>query len=344
MWQWRVWNHIIWFVLLVACDSPPSTADPPYETNPSRVVLHGTCPVETRIGGFWVQSNDTQKYTVIDGLVREAVAAGQWSRVQLQEGNCRLLAPRNPFCDPACSYGEYCDDTGSVTVCRPFPRSRDAGRIVLRGLLRRVELSPIPPSYNYSYTQLQYPGMISGQVIYLHTSDGFFGSFALYGVGVDALGTQPEKLVIMRGNDLRLQWESGSFERARRVFEISVDQHGLEPLTLSCSFEDTGEGLVPASVVNALLDAGVSGFPIGRMQLRTEDSVAVAQGCIDFVVSSIRTLSVEVAGHTPCLREEDCPPPQHCDTRPDVQQCYTACTIPDDCPLPQTCNLRGRCE
>lgn len=337
---------IIWMLLpAFACDEARPREDPPYETDPALVSLHGVCPVEVRIGGFTVQSNDAQGYTVIDGTVRDGVAAGQWPRVRLQEGGCRLLAPRNPFCDPACSPGEYCDDTGETAICRTLPQGRDAGRVVLRGLARRLELGAIAPSYNYSYSQLEYPGFTPGQVVHLYTSGGFFGPFELYGVGVDSVGTQPDKVVISRGSDLRIAWAAGSFERAIRVFEISVDQHGLEPLTLSCSFADApGEGVVPASVVDALLDAGVSGFPIGRMQVRTEDSAQLAAGCVDFVISSVRTLSVEVAGHTPCLNDGDCPPSQLCDESPDVQQCYTPCMSSDDCSPPQVCSARSRCE
>ncbi len=332
------------WVLLASCDSAPRQKDPSYETDPARIPQRGACPPETRIGGFLVQRNDVQGYTVVDGLLREAVTLGQWPRVQSESGDCRLLVPRNPFCDPNCRPGEYCDDTGETAVCRPMPAGRDAGRVLLRGLSRRLELKALSPSYNYSYTQLPSPGFTPGQVVHLYTAGGFFGSFELYGVGMDSLGAQPEKVVISRGSEMRLAWTPGSFDRARVVMEISVDQHGLEPMTLACSFADTGEGVVPAAVVDALLDAGVSGFPVGRLQRRSEDSVILDGGCADFVVSSVRPLQVEVAGHTPCLRDEDCTPPQLCDTDPNVQQCYTSCTRPEDCSPPQTCSARGRCE
>ncbi|KIG12491.1 hypothetical protein DB30_01308 [Enhygromyxa salina] len=94
---------------------------------------------------------------------------------------------------------------------------------------------------------------------------------------------------------------------------INVDQHGLSPATLECEGPDSGSFEVPAAVIDALLSAGVSGFPTGHAYRRTVDSTQADTGCVEFQIRAHRAATLEVGGHTPCTNDVDCPDGQTCD-------------------------------
>jgi hypothetical protein len=104
------------------------------------------------------------------------------------------------------------------------------------------------------------------------------------------------------------------------LIEMNVDQHGLTPITLVCDVPDTGEAVLPQGATDALIAAGVTGFPSGRLTRRTVDAFTEADRCVDFTVTSVRAVPVEVAGHVPCIGDDDCPPPQTCELL--IQQCH----------------------
>ena len=81
-----------------------------------------------------------------------------------------------------------------------------------------------------------------------------------------------------------------------------------------------GSGVVFATNVGEThLNFGVSGFPSAVMQRRTVDSLTVSDGCVELEVTGPRGIDVDVAGHTPCNKTEDCPPGQTCNVP--IQTC-----------------------
>jgi hypothetical protein len=337
------WLASICLLAVVAgCNESNKISDPPYEQDPTLVILHEACPIEERIGGFLVQMNEDMGYTSVDGVVKNGIVPGYIPDITLEEGDCRLLARRNLFCDPACTSGFTC---GTDQTCIPMPLGQDMGKVILRGLAKRLELNALQPGNSYSWTQLPYPGYEVDQVIQLRTISGYLGALELYGIGVSQLVPSESAWVITEGQDLIIEWEPPQVgARSRVLIEINIDQHGLTPLTLNCDMPDTGSATIPQAIIDGLMEAGVTGFPIGRVTRRTTDSYTAAEGCIDFFISSVRTITVEVAGHTPCTNNDDCTTPEICDLDPLIQQCYTPCTGPENCTLPQTCNESNKCE
>ncbi|MCA9706751.1 MAG: hypothetical protein KDK70_12945, partial [Myxococcales bacterium] len=94
--------------------------------------------------------------------------------------------------------------------------------------------------------------------------------------------------------------------------EINIDQHGISPATLVCDVPDTGSYSVPATLVDALLQAGVSGFPSANLYRQTIDSTQGPTGCVELRIRGRTPTAVEVEGHTACNVPEDCPPGQTC--------------------------------
>jgi hypothetical protein len=101
--------------------------------------------------------------------------------------------------------------------------------------------------------------------------------------------------------------------------ELSIDQHGLSPLSLRCLFPDTGEATIPADVIDGLIGAGVTGFPFGRLVRMTADSVQTEVGCVELRVGSPVAADVSVAGYVPCDDETDCPIDLDCNLQ--LQRC-----------------------
>ena len=287
-------------------------------SDPALVTLHGPCPLSERLGGFKVEMNEDVGYTAIDGVVRDGVVPNQVPEEALVEGDCRLLRRRRLVCDPSCEPGFTC---GFAQSCVPMPLGQNMGTALLRGLVQPVTLQPIQPGNTYFHTRLPHPGFLPGALIQLLTSrDGFLGILELYGVGVAPLELGEERWVLTEGQPLTLHWTPPAEGARSRVYlEVNIDLHGLTPLLLVCDLPDTGEATLSQSVIDGLVQAGVTGFPSGRALRRTVDSLSSDAGCTELVIASVRAVDVEVTGHVPCARDEDCPPPLHC--RTEIQQC-----------------------
>ncbi|MCK6573415.1 hypothetical protein L6V77_20230 [Myxococcota bacterium] len=295
-----------------------STPDADFERDPARLNLRGPCAAERRFGGFKVESNESEGYTAVDGVVRDGVPPGMVPEVAGAEGDCRLFRARRLVCDPPCSAGTTC---GTEATCVPQPLGQDMGPVVLRGLVAPLELLPLQPGNTYFYTRLPHPGFTVGRVVHLSNTPGYLGPLALSGVGVEPVTALDATWTLVEGAGLTLRWQPPVMAYGARVLvEINIDQHGRSPLTLVCDLPDTGEALLPVPATDALIAAGVTGFPSGRLTRRTVDSSEDADRCVEFAVTSVRPVPVSVEGHIPCARDADCPVPQTCDLP--IQQCH----------------------
>jgi hypothetical protein len=270
--------------------------------------LEGECDIASRVGRFSVEAQSD--FGVVQGAVFEAVVPTSIPRLASEDGPCRLLERRNLVCTPACVGSATCGEDGA---CIPYPRQISVGNVTIAGLTQPTSLAPQNPGNGYFAPGADNPPFAVGSEITL-TAAGESGrlGFELNGFGSRPLGTKPSWL-IERGKGLNVLWENGDpAARTRVTVEFTVDQHGLSPLTLACEFEDTGTATIPASVVDRLLDSGVSGFPNGRIFRRTADRVVLDFGCVDLLVGSPLAADVTVAGVVPCKKVADCPMGQTC--------------------------------
>lgn len=305
-------------------DTTPDTTDTTPETDttvepidPARVTLDGPCPQAVRVGGFKVEMNGNIGYTAIDGVVRNGVPPASIADPTFEEGGCKLLRRRRLVCDPPCSPSQTCD-VGAV--CVDAPLGQDQGQVTFTGLVAPVTLSPLPPGNTYFFTRLTHPGFAPGDLIRLTSTPGYLGALELYGVGVSQVAPADPVVVVTQGQPLTMTWdvpEAGA--RSRILIELTIDQHGLTPVTAVCDVEDTGSAVIPAAVVDGLVAAGVTGFPSGRMTRRTVDSISEGGRCADFTVSSVCDLDLTVTGFVPCVSNDDCPLGTTCNLP--IQQC-----------------------
>jgi hypothetical protein len=307
------------FLLLVACPTTSDTGSSldtvdsgggTVDGDPDTIPLNGVCPLETRWGGFKVEAN--VDYSAVDGYISNGIVPGNVMEEALAEGDCRLMKRNNPYCNPICEAGETCDFDGT---CLPYPENQDLGTVTIEGLRNAVSMEPSASGKKYFYTQLDTLAFDAGALIRLQTAGGAYAPLTLNGVGVAPLAPASLDWQIAEGENLEMAWDVPAAGSRGEVFlSLNVDQHGLTPLFLECVFEDDGAATVPSSVIDALLGAGITGYPSGKIQRRTADKVQLGAGCADFIVDyTWATDSVTVAGHTPCKGNDDCPDGQTCD-------------------------------
>lgn len=313
--------HIL---LMLACkgDSPPDSDSGdsalPADPDPATVALNGDCPLSEDWGGFVVQSSTLSQEHGVDGKVADSI----WPWAELEEiaseGDCKLLRRNVPFCEGGCEAGTTCTFDGE---CVPEPKNQDLGTVRVRGLVQAVEMTPAIGNTYYD-TSLPNPLATPGELVVLQTGDGSYGPQTLYGVAVDPLVALDSEWLIAGGRDLQVSWEPPTSipARAQVALFVNMDVHGASPAALYCTFQDTGSGTVPGALIETLVEAGVTGFPSGRLNRRTVDSVDLDPGCMDFVVGSPVSVEVDVEGFTPCISTDDCPDGMTCDT--ELQVCY----------------------
>lgn len=278
--------------------------------NPDTLDLRGPCTDENRSGRFIVEVQEN--YSVVDGQITDGVVPLTIPEVLRDEGNCKLLKQRNPFCDPPCESGQTCDFSSQ---CIAFPRAQDVGTIKVRGLSDPVEMTARSPGNHYFDTSLPHPAFEPNSGILLTAPGGPYDPFELAGIGVDPLISDNMVWLVKRGTPINLTWQAPeSHSRATIEVRMTIDQHGASPASIECTFEDTGQAEIPVTFVDALLDAEISGYPNGALTRRTADSQTYTDGCVELEVSSPLRASVRVDGHVPCSSPTDCPQGMTCNT------------------------------
>ncbi|MBT9555738.1 MAG: hypothetical protein IV100_06890 [Myxococcales bacterium] len=277
--------------------------------------LAGPCAPDRRIGGFTVEAQD--EYSLVDGKVLAGVVPVSIPEpVLLDLGpSCALTKRRILYCDPGCGPSETC---GLDETCIAYPSSQDVGTVTITGLAGgTVTLTPKKPGNNYFDTDVPHPVFAAGSTITMSAAGGA-AAFELHAIGVRDLPIAPIQWNLAAGEPLSVTWEAPPTEAVvpGAVIEVrmSVDQHGSSPATLTCVLDDTGSAEIPAVAVDALLAAGISGFPNGRLRRMTADHTDAVGGCVELVVTSTREALVRVEGVTPCKSKADCPSGQTCDT------------------------------
>jgi hypothetical protein len=288
-------------------DEPPPDGTPPPAETPF-TAPRGACDVSVRSGGFKIEKQ--VDFGVVQGEVRDGVVPTAIPTVVDDDGRCRLLERRNLACFPACVGMETCGESGA---CIPFPRQVSVGDVSISGLTRDTVMSPLMPGNSYlSPGATNPPYGVDSPIVLSASGTESIPAFELFGIGSEPLG-EALTWVLNPGSDLVLEWPAPTASVATTVLaELTIDQHGITPLSLSCELEDTGTATIPAAIVDRLIASGVTGFPNGRLTRRTADHVDLAIGCVDLVVGSPLAASVSISGFTPCDAPADCPSGQTC--------------------------------
>jgi len=233
-----------------------------------------------------------------------------------EEGDCRLLVPSTPFCDPACDSGDVCV---SRNRCLSYPEIANLGAVTVNGMRTasgdtQFTLSPLQGVYQpgSGTGTLPYPAFEPGASIRIETAGGDLPAFSLNGRGIaplEVLTASPVR--VSKDAPVELSW-TPSPAAGRITVKLDVSHHGGAKGLLECSTADDGSLSVPASLVTELLGLGVAGFPsIVLSRLETSEA-SLAVGKVNLIIESAHESAVEIPGLVSCTKAEDCSAGQTC--------------------------------
>lgn len=280
-----------------------------------RAIEYSPCSDATGVGSFVVRAveedgTDRPPRIHVSGSVRDGVVPMDVWEPLAEAGDCRLMVGPSFFCDPICGSSEACAAGGS---CIAYPRSRSVGDVQIAGLAAEVSMSPSASNYYEPLAVVPYPGFGEGADIQLDAQGGDYAAFTLFGQGVRALSLADGEITVAREQPVNLRWAAQDAPGSARIHvELDVAHHGGTLARIECEAADTGALDVPAALVTQLLDRGVAGFPAVLVSRRTVDSIAIAPGCVEFVVSSEVARQVTVPGVVSCSAVYPCPDGQTC--------------------------------
>lgn len=291
--------------LLLACLDAPADSDTmaPPAGDPATVPLGGACSLSERVGGFEVSVNDL--YSTAGGAVADAVLPISVLTPVATSSECTLYRRENPSCVPTCEPGQTCDFDGT---CIDYPDNVDLGHVRVSGLVDPLDMVADSVGTTYFDTTLSHPVFEADTYVALTADAGL----TLHGVGVETLQSASTAWVV-GGDPLIVTWTPPSgLGRSTVEVRLTIDQHGLTPLSLVCEAEDDGELAVDPALVETLLTSGVTGYPNGRFSRHTLDHATTDAGCADLSIAYELVPDVTVDGHTPCDSHDDCPRGQLC--------------------------------
>jgi hypothetical protein len=284
-----------------------------------------------RIGSFQVslvpEKNGEKPYTDIFGRVSDGVAlVKSVDKVTASEGDCRLIEPQQPFCDPACDTDkkQECDQN---ETCRVEPTSQEVGIVTIKGLktsdgATEFTIKPtIATTTNYIYSgELEYPPFAEGDEINISAAGSSYASaFSIKAKGISPFELLTESITL-EDKDITLKWTKPTKNTDSKVsVGINITQHGAHTGTIECETADGGSLTVPAALVKKLIALGVGGFPgISFKRTSTGSAPLTNGGRVDLVIVSEISREIGVAGLTSCNTSVTppitCPEGKTCDT------------------------------
>jgi hypothetical protein len=245
--------------------------------------LDGPCPLDERVGSFVIRHEVEDGFSVAEGSVADKVEPSTVLQLEHEEGGCQFLRKLNPFCDPPCTGGQTCDLSDT---CVSAPERLNAGTVTVTGLEAALELAPNDITQDYQDFSIPHPPFAEGATILLSAAGDEVSAFTLDGRGVEPLEIASDVWTMVEGDDFTIEWTSSDGPGEIYV-TLNVDLHGNSPVTMHCTFDDTGSATIPASMVQRLVDFGVTvGFASAQIYRRTADRTDISQGCVDLAVQS----------------------------------------------------------
>jgi hypothetical protein len=293
------------FVIIASScnEDNPSAVEPPSNVDSE---VYGTFRVS-----LIAPRESTQGYTSVLGLMYDGPTPSSiiWEETA-SSGDCLLLEPRIPFCDPACDNNYVCVEDDE---CQPYPSAINVGRVYVDGLDESFYMDPINNYYQPSGgTILPFESFAEGDDINFR-ADGSASSpaFMVTGKGINPLDVINDDITL-DGEPIRLEWtppEQQGSTTLTVVFDISY--HGGTRGKIVCETPDDGSEDVAGFLIDELKALGISGFPkieVTRKTTTTTESPIK----VDIVVESLVTRILSIPGIISCNSDADCPEGQFC--------------------------------
>jgi hypothetical protein len=275
------------------------------------------------VGSFVVALDETGADPVarITGTVSDAPSIPQ-NGIILEpvttDGDCKLLKPRAPFCNPgSCGVGAICvaDDT-----CQNQPTLKDVGTVTVTGVKTASGMAPFDLTNvngHYGFGQaLTYPPFAEGDDVSVTTTGGDYAPFSLHAQGIIPLVLADGALTLEKGKPLTLTWTAkGTSSDASIHVKIDISSHGGSRGELDCDAADTGSLTISATLVTQLLNLGFAGYPSIDVIRQAVSSTVIAPGRVRLELSHRITRNLVIPGLISCrLPDEPCPTGKTCQT------------------------------
>jgi hypothetical protein len=238
--------------------------------------------------------------SVYDGPVPETFPLA----VALEEAGCQLLKPALPFCSEACGGDAVCvaDET-----CAAYPKPQNVGVLQVDGLVGgAASMEPFPPSFAYQSASLPHPPCVEGHEVTL-SADGFQASASC----IAPLIVTNTEFPVRPDQALELTWEPPADpDQTRILIKLDVSHHGGKKGEIDCNIPDTASFEIPASLVTALVDLGLAGYPT-IVLTRASSASSSAEPAVKFEIFSGVEREVDT-GIVSCTDDTQCPTDQAC--------------------------------
>jgi Cys-rich repeat protein len=251
----------------------------------------------------------TSAYSLISGTLYNGPKPNPEPLEIVAEGDgCRLRRALHPFCAESCGSAAVCVDTDT---CLPYPEPQNVGNIRIDGLDRvdgeRVTMEPYVPNFFYQSDKLPYPPCSEGASLQLEATA--FTAMAPCVAPLRVASSTP--VAVRRDQPVTLHWQQAETEQLAKIgILLDISHHGGKRGDVLCEVDDTGSHSISASLVNALIDLGLAGFPSVTLTRFVRQPSSLTS--VDFVVQSSVTRPVDT-GVQSCLQDADCPNGETCD-------------------------------
>jgi hypothetical protein len=231
---------------------------------------------------------------------------------KMEAGGCKLYTPNVVFCEQPCTGGAVCtaDDT-----CTPYPMVQTVGTVTLTGLGPSA-ISMEPKANNYqppAGTTLPYPPCAAGAELKLSAAGGSYPPFTLSARCIEPLELA-EGVHITKGQPIALSWKPGASSVKSNVnVLLDLSHHGGSKGKIECDVPDNGALSIPAPMVDALVELGISGFPTVIVTRQLDGGAADGGPAHVFLrLSAPYHRTIEIPGLVSCNEDTQCPAGQRC--------------------------------
>ena len=243
---------------------------------------------------------------VFSGPVPEEVV---WD-VDVEQGGCKLLKPRVPFCDPGCAQGVCVEDD----KCEPNPTGSSAGEVTLTGFKSAdgtsavLRIEPISASYsNPAGVTLAYPPFDEGAELRLNAKGESTKAFEIVSHGIAPLILSTTNFALKSGSPFALAWKAPSkADQTRIQIKLDISHHGGTKGKVVCDVPDNGSLSIAADLITRLLKLGVAGFPTVVIDRVATGSTKTSAGSVDLVIVSELEQPVQIDGLVSCTDSAAC--------------------------------------
>jgi hypothetical protein len=270
-------------------------------------------PTAASGGGASKPGSTTVSGKVYDGPIPSETV---WDTVD-EQGDCKLLTPRAPFCKPSCGSSAVCVEDGE---CQDNPTPRNLGTLTVKGVKTTAgadefEIEPVNNSYmNGAAASLPFAAFAEGDQLSIESSGGDYAPISLEVPGIAPLELKDDAALALEADQpLHLAWVAPAQGATSRIsVQLDISHHGGSKGKIECDADDSGSLDIAAPLIGKLIDLGVAGFPTVIVTRGAVDTAPIQPGLVELVVSMKQERAVTVPGVASCTADTDCEDGKHC--------------------------------